>query len=295
MARYSNGESVFSRLARLLEAFEDDNPVITVSELSKRTGLSLPTVSRMVSELVDRGWLQRDADRRVWIGLRMWELVSRAAPTRDLVRVATPYMTELCARCGQNVHLSVRQGFEVMFIELLSAPNAVPTVLSGPGARLPLHASAPGLVLLAYSPSGLQEAVLSGPLPPLSPRTVTDPQALRALLSEIRRTGAAYCPGLIDPANTAIAVPVRTSSREVVAALSAIVPNTEAARAVVPLIRTAGAQISRALVDRNTPKWQPESGDSDGSEDSRHSAGPPGRALRYGAPLFGSRPIAANM
>ncbi|MBU3060963.1 IclR family transcriptional regulator [Nocardia sp. NEAU-G5] len=295
MARYSNGESVFSRLSRLLEAFEDDNPVITVSELSKRTGLSLPTVSRMVSELVDRGWLQRDADRRVWIGLRMWELVSRSAPTRDLVRVATPYMTELSARIGQNVHLSVRQGFEVMFIELLSAPHAVPTVLNGPGSRLPLHASAPGLVLLAYSASGLQEAVLSGPLPPLSPRTVTDPQALRALLSEIRRTGAAYCPGLIDPANTAIAVPVRSTGREVVAALSAIVPNTEAARAVVPMIRTTGAQISRALADRNTPKWQPDSGDSEGSEELRHNPGPPGRELRYGPAVFGSASVAANL
>ncbi|WP_216896295.1 IclR family transcriptional regulator [Nocardia alni] len=293
MARYSNGESVFSRLARLLEAFEDDKPVITVSELSKRTGLSLPTVSRMVSELVERGWLQRDADRRVWIGLRMWELVSRAAPTRDLVRTATPYMTELSARIGQNVHLSVRQGYEAMFVELLSAPNAVPTVLSGPGARLPLHASAPGLVLLAYAPSGVQEAVLSGALPALSPRTVTDPHALRALLSEIRRTGAAYCPGLIDPANTAIAVPVRSTGREVVAALSAIVPNTEGARSVVPLLRTAGAQVSRALADRNTPKWQPEDGESEGSED-RNSTGPSVRSLSLGLGMFGSQAAAAT-
>ncbi|WP_084526179.1 IclR family transcriptional regulator [Nocardia vaccinii] len=182
MARYSNGESVFSRLARLLEAFEDDSPVITVSELSKRTGLSLPTVSRMVSELVERGWLQRDADRRVWIGLRMWELVSRAAPTRDLVRTAVPFMTELSARIGQNVHLSVRQGSEAMFIETF-------------------------------------------------------------------------------------------------------VPNTDAARAMVPLLRTTGAQISRALAARNTPAWQPDSEDPQESEDSRHNARP-ARSLRNNASVF---------
>ena len=285
MARYSNGESVFSRLARLLEAFEDDSPVITVSELSKRTGLSLPTVSRMVSELVERGWLQRDADRRVWIGLRMWELVSRAAPTRELVRTSVPYMTELSARIGQNVHLSVRQGAEAMFIETLSAPNAVQTVLRGPGSRLPLHASAAGLVLLAYGPPAVQESVLACPLPALSARTVTEPNALRALLSEIRRTGAAFCPGLIDPANAAIAVPLRSNGREVVASLSAIVPNTDAARAMVPLLRTTGAQISRALAVRNTPAWQPDSDDAPESEDSRRNAGP-ARSLRNNASVF---------
>ncbi|MQY18351.1 IclR family transcriptional regulator [Nocardia macrotermitis] len=288
MARYSNGESVFSRLARLLEAFEDDSPVITVSELSKRTGLSLPTVSRMVSELVERGWLHRDADRRVWIGLRMWELVSRAAPTRELARAAVPQMTELSARIGQNVNLSVRQGVEVMFVETLSAPNAVPTVLRGPGSRLPLHASAAGLVLLAYASPMVQESVLAGPLPALSARTVIEPNALRALLSEIRRTGAAFCPGLIDPGNAAIAVPLRSAGREVVASLSAIVPNTDAARAVVPLLRTAGAQISRELHVRNTPPWQPGSEDLGESGESRHNGGST-PALRHETSLVGFR------
>ncbi|GAB2505969.1 IclR family transcriptional regulator [Nocardia heshunensis] len=250
MARYSNGESAFSRLVRLLEAFDDDTPFTTVSDLSKRTGLSLPTVSRMVSDLVDQGWLQRDADRRVVFGLRMWELGVRAVPTRNLSRVARPYMTELSARLGQNVQLGVRQGNEVIFVELMSTPAAVPAFVREPGDRLPLHVSAPGRVLLAHAPMSFQESFLSDPPPMVSLGGGADLHSLRAQLVEIRRTGVAFRPAVGDPESTAIAVPLRLPGREVVAALSVVMPRAETARtaAVPAALHATGLQIGRALV-----------------------------------------------
>ncbi|MCX4098142.1 IclR family transcriptional regulator [Nocardia sp. alder85J] len=249
MARYSNGESVLSRLARLFDAFGPETRSSTVSELSERTGIPLPTVSRMVAELVERGWLQRDAERRVWIGVRMWEMVSRAAPMRELSRTAMPFMTELHARIGQHVHLGVREGHEVLIVEQLSAPIAVRSLIST-ASRLPLHASAPGLVLLAHASADVQESVLAEPLRGYTPHTVTDPRALRMVLSRVRRAGAAYCPGLIDPIATSIAVPLRAADGQVMASLSVVLPNTEAAMAVMPAVRAAGLRICRALADR---------------------------------------------
>ena len=68
------GESVLSRAVRIFEAFTPDEPALTVSEISRRTGLHLATASRLVAELVSHGFLARDADRRVRIGVRLWEL-----------------------------------------------------------------------------------------------------------------------------------------------------------------------------------------------------------------------------
>jgi DNA-binding IclR family transcriptional regulator len=252
MARYSNGESSFSRLARLLEAFGHDTPVVTVSELSQRTGIPLPTVSRMVSELVERGWLQRDGERRVWLGIRMWEMVARATPVRELRQVALPYMTELHARVGHHVQLSVRHGHDVVFTARLSTPDAVPAEQAR-SDRLPLHSGAPGLVLLAYAPLDVQEKVLVGTLTAFTERTVTDPRALRALLSDIRRSGMCYSPGTFEPATASIAVPIRIGGGQVVAALSAVVPNDDRARTAAPALRAAGARIHQALGDRRMP------------------------------------------
>ncbi|MFF1568617.1 helix-turn-helix domain-containing protein [Streptomyces sp. NPDC058293] len=53
---------------------------LTVSEISRRAGLHIATAWRLVAELVSYGFLARDADRRVHIGMPMWELGTRASP-----------------------------------------------------------------------------------------------------------------------------------------------------------------------------------------------------------------------
>ena len=249
MARYSNGESTFSRLSRLFEALGPGTTPVTLTELSQRTNISLPAVSRMVSELVEHGWMQRDQRGGLRIGYHIWELVDRGAPMRDLRQAAQPYMTEVHARIGHTVFLCVRQGREALFVERMRAPGAVHTV-AATSDRLPLHASAPGLVLLAHAPASIQEAVLSDRLGAYTYRTIVDPKALRSMLGDIRRVGSAVCAGHIDPPTTAIAVPLRGPDSRVVAALSVVLPHGEANRAVLPALHRAAARITRELAQR---------------------------------------------
>ncbi|WP_067568174.1 IclR family transcriptional regulator [Nocardia acidivorans] len=246
MARSASGESVLSRVVRIYEAFGSDEPALTMSELARRSDLPLATASRLVHELIGYGWLRRTPDRRIRVGVRLWELTARAAPTLGLRAAAMPFMTDLHAVVGQHVQLGVLQDRDVLYIERLSAPGAVPNQ-SHLAGRLPLHAAAPGLVLLAHAPGELQRAVLCGPLRALTPHTLTEPAALRAALCEVRRTGVAFCAGHVNEPAAAIAVPLRAGGGRIVAALSLIVPNDESARTYVPAVRAAGHGISRAL------------------------------------------------
>ncbi|MFE7723899.1 IclR family transcriptional regulator [Nocardia rhizosphaerihabitans] len=251
MARSTSGESLMSRVVRIYEAFGSEHRAVTLTELAQRSDLPLATASRLVSELIEHGWLYRDAQRRVCVGVRMWELVSRAAPTVGLREAAVPIMADLHAAVGHHVQLAVLQDREVLYIERLSASRAIRNRVRVAG-RLPLHATSSGLVLLAHSPSGVQEMALSRPLRALTPRTITDPVALRSALSEVRRTGVAYCPGFVDECATGIAVPVRGSGNQVVAALSVLVPHDLAARRVIPVLRSAGCDISSSLAGGTT-------------------------------------------
>jgi DNA-binding IclR family transcriptional regulator len=144
-------ESVLSRAARILEAFSQDEPALTVSEIARRSGLHVATASRLVAELVAHGFLSRDDDRQVRIGVRLWELVTRASPTLSLRDTAMPFMEGVHDVVGHHVQLGVRDGDDVLFLERLSAPSAVINYTRVAG-RLPLHASSSGLVLLAHGP-----------------------------------------------------------------------------------------------------------------------------------------------
>ncbi|MFF3501673.1 IclR family transcriptional regulator [Streptomyces sp. NPDC003247] len=239
-------ESVLSRAARILEAFSQDEPALTVSEIARRTGLHVATASRLVAELVAHGFLSRDDDRRVRIGVRLWELVMRASPTLSLRDAAMPFMEGVHDVVGHHVQLGVLQGDDVLFLERLSAPNAVVNY-SRIAGRLPLYASSSGLVLLAHGPADVRERVLAGPLTAYTASTPATPARLRTLLAEARRRGYAFCPGHVHEEALGVAAPVRGADGTVVAALSVIVPNDAGAQAVVPVVRMAARGVSRAL------------------------------------------------
>jgi DNA-binding IclR family transcriptional regulator len=239
-------DSVLSRAARILEAFSQDEPALTVSEIARRSGLHIATASRLVAELVAHGFLGRDDDRRVRIGVRLWELATRASPALSLRTTAMPFMEGVHDVVGHHVQLGVLDGDEVLFLERLSAPHSVVNYTRIAG-RLPPHATSSGLVLLACGPADLKERVLAGPLDAFTRHTPATPARLRAVLAEVRQQGYAYCPGYVHEEALGIAAPVRGGSGAVVASLAVIVPNTPAARETVPVVRTAARGISRAL------------------------------------------------
>jgi DNA-binding IclR family transcriptional regulator len=245
MARSPSGESVLTRAVRILDAFTPDEPALPVSVIARRSGLPVATASRLIAELVGHGLLAREPDRRIRVGVRLWELGQRASPTLGLREAAMPFLADLHDVVGHHIQLGVLEGDEVLFVERLSAPGAVINYTRIAG-RLPLHASSSGLVLLAHSPGELQERVLAAPLARYTANTITDPGRLRATLAGIRREGYVLCAGHIHPEATGIAVPVR-SDTHVVAAVAAIVPNDEHARAAVPALRAAARGIGRLL------------------------------------------------
>jgi DNA-binding IclR family transcriptional regulator len=242
----SDSRSVLSRIVRIFEVFGPDDRALRVSEIARRADLHVATASRLIDELVGHGWLARDVDRRVRIGVRMWELASRASPALSLREAAMPFMEDLHAVVKHHTQLGVLDGEEVLFIERLSAPGAVINIARIAG-RMPLHASSSGLVLLAHASSDLRERLLSGPLKAYTQHTVVEPRRLRALIADVRRTGVAFCRGFVDERATGIAVPLRGPDDNVVAALSLIVPNDANARMPIPALEAAARGISRVM------------------------------------------------
>lgn len=245
MSRFPTGESVLARVVRVVEAFGLDDRTLTVTDIARRSGLHVATASRLIEELVGSGWLERQG-RQVRIGVRLWEVVSRASPTVGIRDAAMPFMKDIHTVSGHHTQLGVMEGDEVLFVEQLTAPGAAVN-FSRVAGRLPLHASSSGLVLLAHSPPAQQERVIGEPLAVFTDRTLRTGRELRAALAEVRRQDYAFCAGHIYPDTAGIAVPLRNSDRKVVATLSVIVPNDDAARLLIPALQAAGRGISRVM------------------------------------------------
>lgn len=216
------------------------------SDLSRRTGLPLPTVHRLCIQLADNGALTRDADGRYEIGVRLWELGALAPGAHGLRQVAMPYLDDLHDATRENVQLIVREGLEALCIERLSARGAV-TVVGRAGGRLPLHASSGGLVLLAHGGGALLDEVLASGLERFTPQTITVEHRLRSVLDQIRRKGVVVCREHLNVGTLAVAAPVFRSGGEAVASISVVVSATADPAPLIPALRAAARGVSRGL------------------------------------------------
>ncbi|WFE28174.1 IclR family transcriptional regulator [Solwaraspora sp. WMMD791] len=240
------GRSVTSKVLALLDAFSPAEPALTLSELARRAGLPLPTAHRRVAELVAWGALERGADGRFRIGLRLWELGSLAPRGLGLRELALPVLEDLYEVTHENVQLAVRQDLELVFIERIAGRHAVP-VLTRVGGRFALHATGVGLVLLAHAPDEVRERVLAAPLERYTRLTITDPARLRRHLAEARRVGYAVSDRQVTMDALSVAAPI-WGPTGVTAAVSLVVAYDRAdPLALAPLVQAAGRAISRAL------------------------------------------------
>lgn len=251
MANSPAGEAVLERIVRILETFDARRTSQSAAQIARRAGLPSSTAYRLVNELVGQGLLERDSHGQFTVGLRLWELALRGSPALGLRQAAQPYMSALNQRIQQHIQLGVLEGIDVLFIERLSAPGASANITKIAG-RLPINASSSGLVLLAFADAELQQRVWDSPLTALTRLTPTEPQALRALLPEIRRSGVAVAPGFIEEVSTGIAVPVFDAAGRCIAALSVVLPRVGDApppqqSAIIEALKRTAADIRAAL------------------------------------------------
>jgi DNA-binding IclR family transcriptional regulator len=233
------------RLFTLLSVFSADRPSANLSELSRYSGLPLSTTHRLVTELVTWGALER-VGGCYRIGLRLWELGALSPGSLDLRERALPFLEDLVEVTHHNVQLAIRDGLDAVYVERLSAVDAV-NVVTRMGSRLPLHATGVGLVLLAHAPVEVQELALTSPLRTFTPKTIRRPRQLREALARVRRDDYAISDRQIEMITYSVAAPVRGLEGDVVAAVSVVVPTETRRGTVLPAVRTCGLAISRAL------------------------------------------------
>ncbi|WP_105035568.1 IclR family transcriptional regulator [Cryobacterium aureum] len=219
------GQSVTSRVLSLLAAFEHSASARSLSEISRESGLPQSTAHRLLGELETWGAVQRDAQGRYQIGLRLWELGQHAG--RKLRDVARPYLQDLFGLTQETVHLAIRDGAEVLYIDRVYGSRRVPQA-GRVGGRLPLHATAVGRAILAFEEEWVQNAVLDGELVRRTPLTKTDPAELRRELAKIKESGFALASEEVRQGSCSLAVPVFQSPGQIFGALGIVLPTSRA-------------------------------------------------------------------
>lgn len=240
-----SGVSVTSRALAVLGAFDESRRTLSLTALAHRADLPLATTHRLVAELVQWGALERLASGDYVIGRRMWDIGHLAPAETGLRQIAEPFLHDLYGATLATVHLAVRDGTEVVYLDRLRGNRTVP-VVSKVGSRLPLHATGVGKVLLAHAPADVQDTVLAN-LTRVTRYTITQPGVLRRQLRQVLERGYATTNEEMSLGACSIAVPIRRGA-DVVAALGLVVGSLKTTeQRLYGALRVAALSISRTL------------------------------------------------
>jgi DNA-binding IclR family transcriptional regulator len=242
--------SVTSRALSVLGTFDAAHTRQTLTEIAAAADLPLSTTHRLVAELVRWQALTRGSDGCYEIGRRIWDLGALAAVSRELRATALPFMQDLCATTGENVHIAVLEGTMALFVDRISGKKAVP-IVSRPAARLPLHTTGVGKVLLAHASRDVQQQCLRN-LRRVTRHTIVEPQRLLRQLEQVRERGYATTSEEMTIGASSIAAPVSDATGKVVAALGLVTSSHHRElNRLVPAVQLAARGVSRSLSPPN--------------------------------------------
>jgi IclR family pca regulon transcriptional regulator len=218
----SDSRDFVTALARgieVLSACGRNDGGVTLAEAARLTGLSRATVRRSLLTLSAMGYVAADG-RRFSLTPKVLTLAGGYLRAMPLARLAQPVLDRISHQLGESCSLATLDGDQIIYVARAETRRIISVDLAV-GSRLPAYCTSMGRVLLA----GLPQDQLLHRLQSLRPeklteRTVTDPQALLAILDRVREEGFCLVDQELEPGLRSLAVPVLGSAGGVVAAIN---------------------------------------------------------------------------
>lgn len=203
----------------VIEAFDQERPRLTISEVAERAGLTRAAARRYLLTLTHLGFVHQE--RKMFaLAPRVLRLAQSYMHSARLPRVLQPALLELAQSLKEASAASVLDDADALCIAASSAGRNVSATLQA-GTRVPAYCTANGRVLVAAMPPAQAQAWIDRQnLRALTPFTITQPERLNAELQRAREQGYATVDQELEVAMRTISVPLTNWRGDTVAAIN---------------------------------------------------------------------------
>lgn len=239
------------RALDILEMLGEHPQGVQVKDISAGLGLNKSTVSRILSTLGERGYVQRTKDSSYRLGVRLVDLCSVYLNSLQLKTEALPFLEELRDQTGLIVHLGALAENEVVYLDKISSFANI-RMYSQIGKRAYVHSTSLGRAMLSCMANKRVEEILHAKgMPAVTERTCTDVNEFLKQLDVIRERGYAVDDEENEIGMRCVAAPILDYRGDVIAAVSAtgfleMIPY-ERIDSVADYVKTCAAGISRSM------------------------------------------------
>ena len=239
---------VLDRALAILRVLGESESDCGLAELCATLKLHKSTVHRLMMVLESHRLVEKHPDTgRYHLGLRLFELGSKAISVLDIRERSRPFLDQVLSATQETVHLCILDEGEILYLEKLEPQRSV-RLASRAGRRVPAYCTSVGKAILAKLPEPEVDAIIrrSG-LKRITPNTITTPAALKEELRKIRAKGYSIDDEENEEGVRCVGAVVRGYSGRPVAAISVSGPAFRVSKANVADIAKSVMQSAAAL------------------------------------------------
>lgn len=195
---------------RLLRAFDRNHTEMSLTELSRHSGLDKSAAQRLANTLTVEGFLVKDPATRRFRPSHAWLEMAYVYYWSDpLVALAMPKLIELSQRLGETVNMAEFSGTDIVYVTRLPCQRThfAATVA---GRRLPALSTSAGRVMLSTRPEAeWRQAVADWPLRQMTPHTTLDRDEIAAEIAAAATRGYCFAQGQMILNEIGVSAPIR--------------------------------------------------------------------------------------
>jgi DNA-binding IclR family transcriptional regulator len=246
----SVNSSTATKVLDILLLFDETRPEISSDAIGEAIQTPRSSTYRYIRTLTSKGFLEKGESGKYRLGPVFLQFGNLIYGEQTLGRIALPVMTAIRDKMNETVLLTRRFNHFSVCMERVEGQQAV-RITFKLGHTQPLHAGASSKILLAFAGKPVWDVYLSQPLEKFTVNTITDPDAMREHLKQIRKQGFCISDGEVDIGAKAVAVPILNNKKQLVAGLSTAGPafrmTGETISRHLELLRAGAAEIAEKL------------------------------------------------
>ncbi len=187
----------------ILSLFDRDNTRLSLSQISRMSGINKTSAYRLVNTLISLGYINKNSrSKALRLGVNSLVLGYNFLNGFELLQAAKPLIDEAFSKWKMTIDSALLSGFQLLALYRREAPGTV--FFRHPLESRDFHARAMGKAVLSQlSLEELDKIFETMPLSACTARTVTDRAKLTAELEVVRSRGYSvndeeYFPGLVS-------------------------------------------------------------------------------------------------
>jgi len=241
------------RVVAILDFLGASDCSLSLAEICQQMGLHKSTAHRALMALERTGMIERAPANRYRLGLKLYDMGSRAVEQIDLRPHVHPHLRKLALRVGEAVHLGVLHRTRIVYIDKIEPINRRVCVSSRTGTSNPVYSTSLGKAIVAFLPAEETAEIVSKiQFTNFTSKTLTSQVELREALERVRRRGYAVDDEEMEIGTRCVGAPIFDATGRPTAAVSVSGSATRLAAHCVPAIAQhvirCAQEISSALI-----------------------------------------------